>query len=46
MKKTYPTAVVDLFEKQAGPVHNSLGQVDPGQTIKQMLIHIDANTVF
>ena len=32
MKKTYPTAVVDLFEKQAGPVHNSLGQVDPGQT--------------
>ena len=28
----YPTAVVDLFEKQAGPVHDSLGQVDPGQT--------------
>ena len=41
MKKTYPTAVVDLFEKQAGPVHNSLGQVNPGQTIrleKQMLM--------
>ena len=34
MKKTYPTAVVDLFEKQAGPVHNSLGQVNPGQTIR------------
>ena len=34
MKKTYPTAIVDLFEKQAGPVHNSLGQVNPGQTIR------------